>query len=213
MILLGERSMVKGSLEKWKTGCGVGAAFQAKEILAWSRTAEVWDYMEYGTKPADGRWRGIWPEHFGKRTASKSRRNFIARWGVWDLSWPCVFYISWKLDFFFFFLKGENGAIGALWERCSMYDGQKKIKYSQGRKKYCSWKTPLSHRHYFWKLRQGGLNGARLPREDCVLLPLLVCVLCSSASGSGYRLEPGGQQWSQGNSTHRREIRRGCELL
>lgn len=45
--------MVKGSLEKWKTGCGVGAAFQAKEILAWSRTAEVWDYMEYGTKPAD----------------------------------------------------------------------------------------------------------------------------------------------------------------
>lgn len=47
-----------------------------------------------------GRWRGIWPEHFGKRTASKLRRNFIARWGVWDLSWPCVFYISWKHDVF-----------------------------------------------------------------------------------------------------------------
>lgn len=84
---------------------------------------------------------------------------------------------------------------------------KKKKKYSQGKK------TPLSHRHYLWKLRQGGLNGARPSREDCVLLPLLTCVLCSSASGWSYRLELGGQQWSQGNSTHRREIRRGCELL
>ena len=106
---------------------GVEAAFLTKGIIAWSRTVEVWDHME-----------GIWhrASWWGHLTGDVARKRWEKNWvqdqkglycSMGTLGFILTLCFLLKLETWFFFLKGENGAIGALLKSCRMYEDRLRV--------------------------------------------------------------------------------------